>query len=134
MVTFMRRLHVWVLLAFFVLVLVQFFLAGLAVFGGKVEAHAGFGWAVLHTIVPVLMLLTVGLGRMGWKMFGLVLGYWVLLTVQILAQASGTLEVKALHPALALVVIAYVYFVMLRAARALAPHAPAAAPPHGHTA
>src|SRR3712207_1986563 len=96
-------------------VVVQVFLAGLLVFGdaGARETHVGVGWSV-HTLGMVALLLAVAGPRTRELMLG-TLALVVLNTVQILLSNAEGAAVAALHPTLALAVLALAAWLALRA-------------------
>ena len=60
-----RRLFGVLAWLFVVSVGIQFFLAGLGVFGGEsIEAHRQMGFAVMH-LIPILMFIAALVGKMG---------------------------------------------------------------------
>jgi hypothetical protein len=84
----------------------QFFLAGLGIFGAEsFSAHEGFGWT-LHTAAIVVFLLSL-LGPRTRRAIGMGFGLLALMTVQILLVGTrdDTPGLAALHPVLALFVI-----------------------------
>ena len=96
-------------------VVVQVFLAGLFNFGetSARETHEGVGWTV-HTVGMAALLLAVIGPRTKELMLG-TLGLVVLNTVQIMLSTVDTAAVAALHPTLALAVLALAAFLALRA-------------------
>lgn len=105
-------------------VVVQVFLAGLAIFGTDgFDTHKGVGWMV-HTISLLALLLAIAGPRTREAMIGaLVLA--VLNTVQILVSTADGAAVAALHPTLALAVLGYALWL----SRAVGPAAPSAPSP-----
>ena len=84
---------------------VQFFLAGLGVFGEGFEAHETWGW-VLHTIALIMLLLAI-LGPRTGRDIGMAAALFVLITVMItlVNVADDAPWLAALHPVLALFVL-----------------------------
>lgn len=116
MATF-RSAHVvtcWVFLASLVL---QFALAGYGVMGGDLELHMFFGGTVLHILIPLVLMVTAWLGKLGAMQVLRSFGLFVLLTAQIMLVGIGrdvdSNVVQGLHPALALLSAGYVYFFVL---------------------
>lgn len=87
-------------------VVVQVFLAGLAIFGTDgFDSHKNVGW-IVHTISMLALVLAIAGPRTREAMVG-ALVLVVLNTVQILLSTSDTAAVAALHPTLALAVLGY---------------------------
>jgi hypothetical protein len=87
-------------------VVVQFFLAGLGIFGAEsFDAHEGLGWA-LHTAAIALFLLAL-LGPRTGRTIGMSMALLALLTVQVLLPGlrDDAPGLAALHPVLALFVL-----------------------------
>ena len=87
-------------------VVVQFFLAGLGIFGAEsFDAHEGLGWS-LHTASMALFLLAL-LGPRTGRTIVMALALLVLLTVQVLLPGvrDDAPGLAALHPVLALAVL-----------------------------
>lgn len=90
-------------------VLVQFFLAGLAVFGSTDwDAHAGVGFAV--SISTLLLLVLAVVGRLPRRLIVVTLLLVGLNALQMVLPHIDVAELAALHPvnAVAIVFIAYV--------------------------
>lgn len=123
-----RRGFVFLCWAYLALLPVQFLLAGAGVMGGDLQQHMMFGGMVLHVIIPALMMVTALAGRL-WSFAALAVLLFAILTLQVamvpIGRELGSTLVAGLHPVVALLTWPYVYFVMLRPARARA----AAAPP-----
>jgi hypothetical protein len=67
---------------FVLAVAVQFLLAGLGILGGgTMEAHRQWGFVVLH-LIPILMLITAIVGRMGRTLIALTIVLFLLVFVQ----------------------------------------------------
>ena len=93
----------WLILALGVL---QFFLAGLGVFGASsFEAHESVGW-IVHTLTVLVLVFAVAGPRTG-RDIGMAVGLVVLATVQAsLPQLRDDVpELAALHPVLALLLL-----------------------------
>ncbi len=110
-VTQLLRGLLWLMVAGIV---VQVFLAGLFNFGesGARETHEGVGW-IVHTIGVVALVLAIVGPRTKEAMFGL-LALVVLNTVQIMLSGVDSAAVAALHPTLALAVLALTLWLALR--------------------
>lgn len=94
-------------------VVLQVFLAGLALFGtGGFDTHKDTGW-IVHTVGIVALVLAVAGPRTRLAVGG-ALGLFALNTVQILLSGAGTAAVAALHPTLALAVLALALFLAAR--------------------
>lgn len=97
---FLHRAWAWL---FVLAVLVQVYLAGVAIFGDRdFSTHEQVGYMVHAT--PVLLLVLAGLARAGWRIFGLDLLLAVLAVFVLLAPLSmlgGSASAKALHPVVA---------------------------------
>ena len=88
------------------LTVVQFFLAGLGIFGASsFEAHEGLGF-ILHGITLIVFLLAIAGPRTG-RDIGLGLGLLVIATVQVaLPEMRGDAPgLAALHPVVALIIL-----------------------------
>ena len=98
-------------------VLVQVYLAGLGLFGTEgFGTHEDFGW-MLHTLGMVGLVLAIIGPRTKVTMLG-ALGLVVLNTVQIMLSQSDTAGLAALHPTLAIAVLAMAaWLVVLTGAR-----------------
>ena len=107
----------WVFLGSLVL---QFALAGYGVMGGDLELHMLFGGTFLHIVIPLALMVTAWLGKLGWQQVLRGFGLFVLLTVQIMLVVVGrdvdSNVVQGLHPAFALLSAGYVYFLVLEPA------------------
>ena len=99
--TVARRLHPWLAWLFVAAVLVQVFLAGLAIFGATdgFAWHVDFGYTVLGLITLGVLLAAV-IGGLGRAAIGLSLLLLVLYVVQTaLPQARASMPaLAALHP------------------------------------
>ena len=99
-------------------VVVQVFLAGLGIFGAAdfrdFGEHEAFGWT-LHTLAVVLVLLAIAGPRTRWDI-GASIALLVLMTVQIMLvnSADDAPGLAALHPTLALLVLALALWIHLR--------------------
>lgn len=104
-----RRLHTWIAWLFVVAVLVQVFLAGLAIFGATegFALHIEFGYTAIGLLTLAVLLTSVA-GGMPRREIGLSLLLLVLYVVQTaLPAARASLPaVAALHPVNALVLFA----------------------------
>lgn len=95
----------WVLLLMAAGVVVQVFLAGLGIFGGGgFDRHVDVGWTV-HTIGLLAFILALIGPRTRTAVVG-TLGLVVLNTVQIMLSGAEAPGIAALHPTLALAVLA----------------------------
>jgi hypothetical protein len=93
-------------------VVVQFFLAGLGIFGAEsFDAHEGLGWA-LHTASIALFLLALVGPRTG-RAIGMGFALLVLLTVQVLLPGlrDDAPGLAALHPVVALAVLGLAFHI-----------------------
>ena len=94
-------------------VVVQVFLAGLALFGGEGFAtHESTGW-IVHTVGMVAVPLAIAGPRTALAIGGAI-ALTVLNTIQILLSSSDTAAVAALHPTLALAVLALAAWLVLQ--------------------
>src|SRR5215218_3630635 len=87
-------------------VVVQFFLAGLGIFGAEsFDAHESLGWSI-HTASIALFLLAL-LGPRTGRAIGMSFALLVLLTVQVLLPGlrDDAPGLAALHPVVALLVL-----------------------------
>ncbi len=104
-----RRLHVWLAWLFVAAVLVQVFLAGLAIFDATADfsLHIDFGYTVIGLLALGIVLAAV-VGRLGRQAITLSLMLLILYVVQTaLPQARTSLPaLAALHPVNALVLFA----------------------------
>jgi len=104
-----RRLHPWLAWLFVAAVLVQVFLAGLAIFGATegFALHTEFGYTVIGLITLAVLLTAVagGLARLEIGLSLLLLGLYVVQTVLPAARASAPV-LAALHPVNAIVLFA----------------------------
>ena len=85
---------------------VQFFLAGLGVFGASsFDAHVGVGW-ITHTLTFLVLIFAIAGPRNG-RDIGMAGALVVIATIQVtLAQIRGDVpELAALHPVFALLVL-----------------------------
>ena len=103
------RLHEWLAWLFVAAVVVQVFLAGLAIFGATRDfaLHVDFGYTVIG-LITLAVLLSAVIGGLPRRTTGLSLLLLVLYVVQTaLPQAKASLPVvAALHPVNALVLLA----------------------------
>ena len=117
----------WVFLA---MVVVQFFFAGVGLFGaGDMTTHVGFGYLVV--LVPLLVLIAAALARAGGRLIGLAALLLLLTFLQpTLAYAREDAPyIAALHPVNALAIAGLALVIALRAtalARSAHPADPAA--------
>jgi hypothetical protein len=89
-------------------IVVQFFLAGLGLLGGEsMEAHEGFGYAVLH-LYPILMLIAAAVGRVGRNL--LIMS--VVLVVIVFVQPTWVSEFRGEFLGSIHVIAALVIFVL----------------------
>jgi len=98
--------HQWLVRIFMAGLLVQFYLAGTAVFGAEsYQPHRMLGFAL--TILVILMLVLALVGRLGRKVVGMALLLVLLVIVQALLPAlrGPAPWIAALHPANALVLM-----------------------------
>ena len=118
-VTQILRVILWLMVAG---VVVQVFLAGLFVFGEQEarETHEGVGWTV-HTAGMLALILALIGPRTKELMLG-TLGLVVLNTGQIMLSTADTAALAALHPTLALAVLALAAWLALRATAPARPH------------
>jgi hypothetical protein len=122
----------WVYLAALVL---QFAFAGYGVMGGDIDLHMAFGGTFLHIFIPLALMVTAWLGKLGWRQVLLGFGLFVLLTVQIMLVGIGqdmdSNAVQGMHPAFAFLSAGYVYFWVLGPALDAAPAPLPGAPERG---
>ena len=98
-------------------VVVQVFMAGVAIFGdGDFEAHKGMGWGV-HTIGIAALVLAI-LGPRTPLAMGGALALVVLNTIQVMLSNADAAGLAALHPTLALAVLALAAYLYLEVSRA----------------
>ena len=82
--TMARMAFQWLVWLMVIGVGIQFFLAGLGVFGGEsIEAHRQWGFAVLH-IIPILMFVAAIVGKMGRMYIGMTVVLFLLVFFQVL--------------------------------------------------
>jgi Family of unknown function (DUF6220) len=117
----------WLILA---AVIVQFFLAGIGVFGGPggFEAHVTLGYSLL--LVTLIGLVLAFAARLPWSTTGLTALLPVLIVVQsllITAWHGGLPLVAALHPVNGLAIFALAGFLALRSRRYIPGRKPTAA-------
>lgn len=116
-----RRAYVIFCWAYLIALPIQIALAGYGVMGGDIEMHENFGYSVLHAFIPLLLLLAALVGR-AWSLAGWALALFAILTLQIaLPEIGDNLDsnwVQGLHPLLAFLTWPFVYFVLLRSAKA----------------
>jgi hypothetical protein len=95
-----RWVHLAVAWLFVVGVVVQVFLAGLGVF----DVNAGFDvhrtWGFTLELIPIVMLLLVGIGRIGWLQAGIAIVLFAMFLLQSLLVnlRSDQPAIAALHP------------------------------------
>jgi hypothetical protein len=97
------QIHQWVARIFLAGLLLQFYLAGTALFGaGSFQPHRMLGSAL--TLFVILLAVLALAGRLGWPVFGLSMLLVTLTIVQImLPSLRGSAPwIAALHPANAL--------------------------------
>jgi hypothetical protein len=83
---------------------VQFFLAGVGVFGAdSFDAHKGLGW-MLHT-ASILILIAAIIGPRDRKSILFSIAFIVVFTIQTMLPGTDEPWVQAFHPLLALVVL-----------------------------
>jgi Family of unknown function (DUF6220) len=114
----------WLILA---AVIVQFFLAGLGVFGGTggFQAHIALGYSLLF--VTLIGLLLAFAARLPWRTIGLTALLPVLIVLQsvfIEIWHGGLPDVAALHLVNALAIFSLAGFLALRSRRYVAPRKP----------
>ncbi|MBI2762277.1 MAG: hypothetical protein HYX54_00750 [Chloroflexi bacterium] len=119
-----RRLHTWLAWLFVAAVLVQVFLAGLAIFGATdgFGLHVDFGYTVIG-LITLGVLLTAVAGSLSRREIGLSLLLLVLYVVQTAlpaARASAPV-IAALHPVNALVLFALGLIIARRGSDARSP-------------
>jgi hypothetical protein len=98
------RLHAGLALVVMAAIVLQFFLAGVGIFGaGSIEAHRVLGYVI--TLAALLLLVVALIGRIGRQriIFSAVL--LVLLVVQIALIESKQPWIEALHPLNALAIL-----------------------------
>lgn len=99
---------------FLILMPLQFFFAGLGVFGGNFDTHEAFGAGLLHLLT--LLMTIVALVAKRWNYAGLSFGLFFLFFVQIAMVSFGrdadATWISALHPFLAFTYWPYVYFLI----------------------
>lgn len=104
---------------FLVLLPLQFLFAGVGVFGGGFDTHEWFGAGLLH-LITILMTIAALVAKR-WKAAGLSFGLVVLFFVQIslvsIGRDAGTPWISAIHPLLAFSYWPYVYFLIWRPLR-----------------
>lgn len=94
-------------------VVLQTFLAGTAIFGtGEFETHRSVGWSV-HTAGMVAVVAAI-VGPRTREAVGGAIGLVVLNTAQIVLSGSATAAIAALHPTLALGVLALAVALLIR--------------------
>ena len=102
----MRQAYLISALATLVLVTLQFFLAGLGMFGAtSFEAHEFTGFALVHgaTLLMLIFALAGRMGRPHW-IYGLGLFLLVFVQVGLPGAAEDAPGIAAIHPLLALVI------------------------------
>lgn len=104
---------------FLVLLPMQFLFAGVGVFGGGFDTHEWFGAGLLH-LITILMTIAALVAKR-WKAAGLSFGLVVLFFLQIslvsIGRDAGTPWISAIHPLLAFSYWPYVYFLIWRPLR-----------------
>ena len=118
---FGRAAYIWTIGAFLLLLPAQFLFAGVGVFGGDFEIHMVVGGFLLHLVLPLLALIFVGMGRLGWGRAGWVFLLFVGITLQIgfveIGRGAGTEWLSALHVFLAFCWWPYAWFLLWRPVR-----------------
>lgn len=108
-----RWAHLILATVFLAGVVVQFFLAGLAISGEtSFDAHAGVGWIV--QLVAIVIFLVALVARLGWAGIGLSLLLAVLVIVQTALPNADSGWVAALHPVNALVLFVLAHVIVRR--------------------
>lgn len=125
MVLVARRVFVGLMWLYVLGVVVQFFLAGLGVLGGRsFEAHEAVGYSALH-LTPVLILLIGFLGRLPWNLLALTFVFGVVAFLQPIWVAEFRDELLgALHVLGALVIFVLAHTIAQRSTRLLREPAP----------
>jgi hypothetical protein len=94
-------------------VVVQFFLAGLGVFGAEpYDAHKINGYLIL--LAALILLVLALIGRLDRERIGTSAGLVVLMIVQIALIESGRPWIEAIHPLLALAILGASFRLALR--------------------
>jgi hypothetical protein len=94
----------WIALIITAGLVVQFFLAGVGVFGAdSFDAHKGLGW-MLHT-ASILILIAAIIGPRDRKSILMSIAFIVIFTIQTMLPAADEPWLQAFHPLLALVVL-----------------------------
>jgi Family of unknown function (DUF6220) len=94
----------WIALIITAGLVVQFFLAGVGVFGAdSFDAHKGLGW-ILHT-AAILILIAAIVGPRDRKSILFSLAFIVVFTIQTMLPAADEPWLAAFHPLLALAVL-----------------------------
>ncbi len=120
---------------FLICVLIQVFLAGMAVFVNP----ANWGWHItfIHffELIPLFMLLAGWLGRVGKKMMWQTVGVFGLIFVQYLtANLRPALPaLAALHPVTAIPLAALAYTLMVNSWKSISSAGPAETPVKDHS-
>src|SRR4051812_35635814 len=93
----------WILLAFLVLLPLQFAIAGYGIFSGKFDAHEAFGAGLLHGLV--LLALIAALVARRWKLAGITFVLFLLFFLQIslvqIGRDNDAAWISGLHPFIA---------------------------------
>ncbi len=94
----------WIALIITAGLVVQFFLAGVGVFGAdSFDAHKGLGW-ILHT-ASILILIAAIIGPRDRKSILFSIAFIVVFTIQTMLPAADEPWLAAFHPLLALAVL-----------------------------
>jgi hypothetical protein len=94
----------WIALIITAGLVVQFFLAGVGVFGAdSFDAHKGLGW-MLHT-ASILILIAAIIGPRDRKSILFSIAFIVVFTIQAMLPTADEPWLAAFHPLLALVVL-----------------------------
>jgi len=116
-----RQVYMGLAYLFVLGVLVQVFLAGAGIFGNSgddLNPHRDF--AHVLELLALLMLVAALVGRMRWAFIGGAVGLFVLIELQYAwVSDDNSRWIKAIHPAMALVLFAVAHFFAQRAGRLL---------------
>ena len=114
-----RKVFVFLVGLFLVLLPLQFLFAGYGVFSGKFETHEGFGAGLLHGLTLFMVLSALVARR--WKLAGLAFLMFAVFFLQIFMVEIGRDNdqpwLSALHPFLAFCYWPYTYFLLWRPVR-----------------